>query len=70
MGSAPGVADEIYRVWIDDALVESRVNVPAANNTHPDAFFRRIVLGRNADPLGTGTRDWGRLRVHTVNPGW
>lgn len=68
MASSMTATDGALRVWIGDRRVENRVGIQT--NSHPAAFFRVISLGANADPLGSGSRDWGRLRVFTSNPGW
>jgi hypothetical protein len=69
MGSGETAGDGIYEVWWDDRLVESRHGI--RTDSAPDAFFRTVGLGRNADPEpGTGVRDWGRLRLFVRNPGW
>lgn len=68
MSSAPTATNGIWRVWWDDTLVFDEENVPTGSPSL--AYFRNITLGANADPTGSGVRDWGRIRMFTVDPGW
>jgi uncharacterized protein YjdB len=68
MASNTTATDGIYEVWINDRRVTSRVGI--RTDSAPEAFFGSITLGANADPLGSGSRDWGRVRLFTSNPGW
>jgi len=68
MASNTTATDGIYQVWIGDRLVTSRTGI--RTDSAPQAYFRVVILGANADPIGSGTRDWGRVQIHTSNPGW
>ena len=68
MSSSPNATDGAYRVWWDNQLVINQTGI--ATNSPAQAFFRNVSLGANADPAGSGIRDWGRLRIFTSNPGW
>jgi hypothetical protein len=69
MASSETATDGIYEVWWDERAVETRRGIQT--DSAPEAFFRVVALGRNADPEpGGGTRDWGRLRAYVTDPGW
>jgi hypothetical protein len=68
MASSRTATDGIYEVWLNDRRVTSRVGI--RTDSDPQAFFRVLALGANADPYGSGARDWGRVRLFTGNPGW
>jgi uncharacterized protein YjdB len=68
MASNETATDGVYQVWIDGTLLENRQGI--RTDSAPNAFFRVIALGRNADPASGATRDWGRVRMYLSNPGW
>ncbi len=75
-----GNGDGIFEWWFDDHPIITRTQASAGwvsrtgsnlNTGNPATdFFHSIRLGANADPRGSGTRDWGPVRVYTTNPGW
>lgn len=79
ISSASGVADGAFYWWFDDAALVSdtvadllRGEDGEAIDTTPtaDSYFSSVRLGANADPVGSGVRDWGPVCVHTTDPGW
>lgn len=76
--SASGASDGAFRWWFDDQVLLSEsvsdlvrgepgepIDTGAANT-----YFASIRLGANADPTGSGVRDWGPICIHTSDPGW
>ena len=61
--------DAIARMWWNEELVLDGNNL-CITGTPPNAHFRNIALGRNADPSPSGVRDWGRVRIWIEDPGW
>ncbi len=70
MPSGPGVCDGIARLWINDELIIDGTGMCTRSHAPQDTFFRNVAHGRNANPIGSGVRDWGRMRIYTQNPGW
>jgi hypothetical protein len=68
MSSTPSALDGAYKVWWDDIVILDKANF--GSGSPAQAFFHSIYLGANADPKGSGIRDWGRVRVYITNPGW
>lgn len=75
-----GQSDGAFYWWFDDkVLISDQVqgvswepkygtNVGAGNLSAD--YFHSMRLGANADPDGSGIRDWGPIRIYTTNPGW
>lgn len=69
MESTPGARDAAFRVWWDERLV---IASPSSyrSGSPAGARFGVLALGRNADPQGSGIRDWGLVQAWATNPGW
>ncbi len=77
--SSQGASDGAFEWWFDDqelvtanqpALYGSRTGEGLNTGSSYDTHFTSMRLGANADPRGSGQRDWGRIRIWTSNPGW
>jgi len=67
VSSAPGVADGIARLWIDDALRSDLHNV-VVNRT--GIWAVHLARNINQGPDHPQSIWWGRVRVWDVDPGW
>lgn len=63
-----GGSNGIHRVWLDDNLVYSRLNISTGTQTAITA----LSLGNNMNqgPGQVQTLHWGLIRAYTTNPGW
>ena len=78
INSAQGVADGAFYWWLDDQVLLDASTLDAVRMEDGESFdtgtfdtyFAAVRLGANADPTGSGVRDWGRLCIYNQDPGW
>lgn len=79
MASSSTATDGALYWWVGNNVLLSNTKAASVaggtgngirTGNQPSDFFHSIRLGANADPTGSGVRDWGPIRVWTTNPGW
>ena len=80
MSSSSTASDGALYWWFDDTVLlsatvgdvwnPSKKGEGVRTTNQPSDYFHSIRLGANADPQGSGIRDWGPIRIWTTNPGW
>jgi len=68
MGSNANAQDGIHEAWLDGQKFLESTGIRTGSNS--GAYFDRLALGRNGDPVQASSIHWGEVAVHISNPGW